>query len=375
MASDVVGLSTEELYALLIEGVKDQVLILGLTPDGRISHWNHGAEALMGYTEEEVLGKPFDVLWLPEDRALGKPRRELAEAQRSGVTKDEHWMLRKDGTRFWASGVTTRLGSGRESGRGFAKLARDLSARKAFEEQLVARYDLLVAFLNLVAHELGNPLTTLRVQLELLRLDARPEQAGGLEVMMRNSKRLDALLKDLMDAAHLQSGTFPLVPEPFDVAELLTQSLRSLQEEAKQRGVKFDVDAPSTLPVVADRAGLRRVLVKLLRNALRFSKVGGRIRLRLHCDADHATFSVTDECEGLTPPQVGRLFDLFGKAHDQSREDSGLGLYICKGIVEAHRGTLSAACEAPGEGGCTFTLTIPLHATAGRGLPAADWAT
>src|SRR6266851_7946089 len=124
---------SEERLGLLIEGVQDYALFL-IDPSGHVSGWNAGAERLLGYNAEEIIGQPLSQLFTPEDRLTGKPERELETARTTGQASDDNWLVRKDGSRFWANGLTTALQNG--SLRGFVKVLRDLSERKQAEEQI-----------------------------------------------------------------------------------------------------------------------------------------------------------------------------------------------------------------------------------------------
>jgi PAS domain S-box-containing protein len=122
-------------YQLLVNSVTDYALYM-LDQEGRVVTWNAGAERLKGYTAEEILGRNYSLFFLPEDVEAGVPARELAEAAREGRYEVEAWRLRKDGTKFWAMITLTAIRGPREELRGFAKVTRDMTARKTAEEAL-----------------------------------------------------------------------------------------------------------------------------------------------------------------------------------------------------------------------------------------------
>ena len=99
---------SEERFRLLVESTEDYAII-SLDPSGRVLSWNPGAERTLGYAAEEIVGKPFDLFFTSEDIASGRPARELYLAEETGRADDENWLVRRDGSRFWASGVTTSL--------------------------------------------------------------------------------------------------------------------------------------------------------------------------------------------------------------------------------------------------------------------------
>jgi PAS domain S-box-containing protein len=124
---------SEERLGMLIEGVQDYALFL-IDPSGHVSGWNTGAKRLLGYEAEEIIGQPISLFFTPEDRQSGKPERELETARTTGRSSDENWLVRKDGSRFWASGLITALQNG--SLQGYVKVLRDLSERKQAKEQI-----------------------------------------------------------------------------------------------------------------------------------------------------------------------------------------------------------------------------------------------
>jgi PAS domain S-box-containing protein len=123
------------LYRPLLEQVRDHAIFV-IGPDGRNRTWNPGVERLVGYAREEFIGQHTRKIFTPEDRAEGVPERELRFAAEEGEASDERWLQRKDGSRFWASGMTTRLLDGDGQLLGFAKVFRDLTVERDFESEL-----------------------------------------------------------------------------------------------------------------------------------------------------------------------------------------------------------------------------------------------
>ena len=126
---------TSEPYRLLVDSIRDYA-IFALDPDGVILSWNVGAERIKGYSAEEIVGRHFSTFYTAEDLAAGKPELELLVAEREGRVEDEGWRMRKDGSRFWASVVITALRDPGGKLVGFAKVTRDLTVRRRWEEEL-----------------------------------------------------------------------------------------------------------------------------------------------------------------------------------------------------------------------------------------------
>ena len=142
----------EERLRMMVESVKDYA-IFSLNPEGCIASWNTGAERVFGYTEAEIVGQKSAIVFTPEDRASGAPAQEIKTAAETGRAEDERWHLRKDGSRFFASGILTPIRDETGALRGFTKVARDMTERKQVEEELQINRDRLD--LAIKASELG----------------------------------------------------------------------------------------------------------------------------------------------------------------------------------------------------------------------------
>jgi len=125
---------SEEKLRLLVDGAKDYAMIL-MDPEGRITSWNAGAERITGWAEAEMLGRPVDLIFTPEDREAGVPTREIARVGAEGRSPDLRWHLRKDGSRFFGDGLTERLSDAVGNPRGFAKIMRDATAQEQAEQE------------------------------------------------------------------------------------------------------------------------------------------------------------------------------------------------------------------------------------------------
>jgi PAS domain S-box-containing protein len=164
---------SEELFRFMVESVQDYA-IFATDIEGRVVSWNTGAERIFGYTEEEIMGQDGSIIFTPEDIASGAPEQELRTAEREGRAEDERWHVRKDGSRFWASGIMTPLRDETGNLRGFVKVARDNTEGKQAQEALRQREEELTDFFENAAlglHWVGPDGTILRAnraELDLL---------------------------------------------------------------------------------------------------------------------------------------------------------------------------------------------------------------
>jgi signal transduction histidine kinase len=242
--------------------------------------------------------------------------------------------------------------------------------RQAAEELARAREQVLAV----VAHDLRNPLSTILGAASLLEdptQDAR-EIRETLALIHRAVDRMNRLIGDLLDVTRLEVGRLVLEQEPIAVRDLLAQTLESWEATATSRGLSFEIDPVSEgLAVFADGSRVLQVLDNLVGNAVKFSDAGGRIAVRATRGEGSTTevrFSVSDTGPGIPPEVLKELFQRFWQANAADRRGIGLGLAICKGIVEAHGGRIW--CESQLGHGARFTFTLPItHQTAAALLP------
>jgi len=242
--------------------------------------------------------------------------------------------------------------------------------RKAAEELAHAREEVL----GVVAHDLRNPLGAILGAASLLE-DERQDRREAREVLgviRRAVDRMNRLIGDLLDVTRLEAGRLVLEQEPVAVMDLLSQTRELWEATSASREVSLEVGpAPEDLAVFADRSRVLQVLDNLVGNAVKFSEAGGRITVlatRGEASPPEVRFSVSDTGPGIPPEVLKQLFQRFWQANAADRRGLGLGLAICKGIVEAHGGRIW--CESQLGHGARFTFTLPVsHQTAVALLP------
>ncbi|MES2154386.1 MAG: ATP-binding protein [bacterium] len=252
------------------------------------------------------------------------------------------------------------------------QLGRVLERRRA-EAELKAAYQQLqevdrarIQFINTAAHELGTPLTPIKLQVEMVknRLDAHaePQQRKSVEILERNVSRLSHLVKDLLDSARLQTGQLQVVPQTLDIHQEAERAVEAYRQPAAAAGVRLTLAPGRPMAILADVRRIGQVLDNLLSNAVKFTPHGGAVRVDVERTGSFARVSVRDGGIGLRPDAIAKLFQPFSQVHDTmqiTQPGTGLGLYISKGIVEALGGDVG--CTSPGLGkGSTFWFTLRL---------------
>jgi PAS domain S-box-containing protein len=373
---------SEERFRLLVESTEDYAII-SLDPDGKIVSWNPGAERTLGYQTEEIVGKSFELFFTPEDAAAGRPARELSLAAEAGRAADENWLVRRDGTRFWASGVATAMRDAGGALRGFSKILRDLSERKQLEEALRFRAEQLAesdrrkdAFLAMLGHELRNPLAPIRNAAEVMGRNGLtdPQMRWVHDVIERQSRHLARLVDDLLDIARINQDKITLRREPVELAAVVRQSVETARPEIDTRGHTLTVTLPDR-PVWldADPTRLAQILANLLNNAAKYTQEGGQITLRAGLEDGESSVEVRvrDTGTGISPELLPRVFEPFIQADNslaRTQGGLGIGLTLVRRLTEMHGGRVEAFSEGPGKGS-EFVVHLPTQpprdATAG----------
>ena len=352
----------EENLRLLVEGVKDHAMFL-LDQSGLICTWNAGAQRLLGFSAEEIVGRHVSILYTSADRNAGRAGAELASAAGAGFLQLEGWRRRSDDTAFWAEIATTVLHKTSGEMRGFVQIVRDLSERRRVE-QLETEGRRISEFIAMLSHELRNPLAPIRNAVAILKkLAATPQAAWCVELIGRQATHMTRLVDDLMDVSRITTGKIRLEAFPLDLGDLVRVAVESVRSTMQGYGHALELSVPEKpVYVVGDATRLSQVLLNLLTNAAKYTPDNGWIRVSLVTDGPVATLQVIDNGIGMTESLLQRVFDPFVQgSRDMDRAEGGLGigLTLVKSIVELHSGTVTAASAGSGQG-TTFTVTLPM---------------
>ena len=226
-------------------------------------------------------------------------------------------------------------------------------------------------FLGMVSHELRAPLTSIKGSVDTLlesfnSLDSA-EMVQFIRIIKSQSDRMRDLISDLLDVARIETGMLSVTPEPVEVGDLVDEAKNTFLTGGGRRNLTIDMELD--LPwVLADRRRIVQVLGNLLSNAARYSHESSSIRVNASLGDDCVEMSVADEGRGVSPDEMPLLFRKFsrniGQGAEREAPDTGLGLAICKGIVEALGGRIWAESAGLGQGS-TFTFTLPVVGAAG----------
>jgi chemotaxis family two-component system sensor kinase Cph1 len=239
----------------------------------------------------------------------------------------------------------------------------DLHRQIKQEQAAVRARDELMA---VVAHDLRTPMSVVVMQASVIQrllardaTDPSPRLLASAQIIQRAGERMSTLLNDLLDLAKIDAGRFDIAATTQDAAHILQDAFELLHPICDARQQVLEPHPVADILVRADPERLFQVLANLVSNASKFSPDGALIHLRADRTMDNmCEFSVSDHGSGIAPDEVARIFDRYWQSGQPGRGGAGLGLYICRGIVEAHGGTIRV--ESRLGHGTTIYFTVPL---------------
>ena len=354
---------TEFLLADIIGIAADAIICTD--QQQRITLFNDGAEHIFGWTAEEAIGQPLDIL-LPErvravhrqhmERFAQSPDRARKMGQRQEISG-----LRKNGEEFPAEAAIAKVSMGDSAV--FSVVLRDITEQvelyKRLQRAVRARDDTV----GVVAHDLRNPVSAIKMLSQALinQAGSLADAIDTLHLIRDAAVQMDRLIQDLLDITRVEEGRLSVDFQPVTTIALLEGALRTLRPLVENAGHTLDVDLPSTLPTVdADPERIAQVLSNLIGNSIKFTPAGGRITIVASQVGDEVRIAVSDTGMGITSEHLPHVFDRFWQnQHSTIRSrGAGLGLPIARGIVLAHGGRISV--ESASGRGSTFTFTLPV---------------
>jgi PAS domain S-box-containing protein len=371
---------SEDRYHKMIEEVEDYAILL-MDRSGIIQNWNRGAEKIKGYKEQEIVGKNFRVFYLPEDQQKGLPDKLIEEATKNGKALHEGWRVRKDGSVFWGSIVITALHDDENNLVGFSKVTRDLTERKIAEDRIRLYTDELEfqnkeleQFAYAAAHDMKEPLRKIRFYTNLVFENSGnllPDKEKGY--MLRTisaASRMQTLIDDLLtySKTSAQHQEFKKVDLGKVIAELQVSHYDTIKE------IHAEIET-GTLPVIDGIPfQIMQLFDNLLGNALKYHHPQRKLHVRIfsekitekepgfeppHGEKEFYKITIADNGIGFDLKYAEKVFDLFQRLHDKlTYTGTGIGLALCRKIVQNHRGAIMANGE---EGiGASFMVYFPV---------------
>ncbi len=369
----------ETRFRGLVESAPDAMVIVD--GQGAIVLVNGQTERLFGYTREQLLGQPIELLLPARFRRRhvglreGYFRNPHARAMGSGM---ELFGLRSDGVEIPVEVSLSPLAT--DEGLLVSSTVRDISERKRVQFELARARDqaleasrLKSAFVANMSHEVRTPLNGIIGFAQLLHAgriaSGSPEYQQSLANILSSARHLLHLINDLLDLAQVEAGRMKFTPGPIAPAELIAEVQGVLRSVAAERRIRIEVDiAPEVGPLTGDSARLKQVLYNYLSNALKFAREDSCVTVRMRPHGEECfRLEVQDRGEGIRAADIQQLFTEFRQldsGFSKRHEGTGLGLALTRRIVEAQGGQVGVSSE-PGRGS-TFWAVLPRNLPPGE---------
>ena len=358
---------SERRFRLFVGGVTDYAIYM-LDTEGVIANWNAGAERIKGYRADEIIGQHFSVFYSAKDREDGVPQRALMIAAQDGRFEAEGWRIRKDGSRFWANVVIDAVRDDTGVLLGFAKVTRDMTERRAVDEQLrqSQKMEAVGQLTNGVAHDFNNLLATIIPNLELAQPHIKEERAlKYLDDAMRAAERGAQLTNQLLGFSRHQE----LITEPVDVNQLVSEVCEMLPRTIGPTIAIETVLDEDVWWAMTEPGQLELAILNLAINARDAMSTGGKLTIATKNIAhgygrrfpslspgDYVMISVADTGTGMNDEVRGRAFEPFFTTKE-AHKGTGLGLSMVYGFAKQTGGTVTIDSEL-GEG-TTLRIYLP----------------
>ncbi len=349
--------------------------------------WNKAAEAITGYSREEVIGNDKIWEWLSPDAGQYQ-----GDVTGKGVSLIEGAVFaqnfetvikRRDGNTRTISWNPHTLLDNTNNPIGSIALGRDITDQKRYEEKIKKQNAQLKKlnriksdFLNVTSHELRTPMVAIKGYVQLL-LDmslgeVTEKQKKALDIVLRNTNRLNNLVQDILDISRLESGTMKFIPEKTDTRQMVEEIVETMQSSASMKEIKINADIEGNIPdLTVDSERIKQVIINLVNNAIKFSPHGSDINMQARKEGVYVLFEVRDFGRGIPKNKKEKIFETFYQV-DCAKDSkllggAGMGLAISRGIVIAHGGKIWVESKVGIESTFRFVLPIkPVKDVEGR---------
>ena len=367
---------SEERYHRMTEEVQDYAIIL-LDQTGKILNWNKGAQNIKGYSDDEIIGKNFNIFYREEDRIGGLPELLLNQAASTGRAVHEGWRIRKDRTVFWGSILITALHDEQDNVIGFSKVTRDLTERKIAEDrarqytsELEFKNQELEQFAYVASHDLQEPLRKIQTFTGMLQSNLHDELAVNkyLDKITQSAARMTELIKAVLNYSSLSSSE--IRHEEIDLNEVRDLVLTDLELLITEKNAVVKSDE---LPVIKGISlQLNQLFFNLIGNSLKFCDKTPEITITARFVSGkeiighegipdgnrYLELVFADNGIGFEKQYTHQIFTMFQRLNDKyTYGGSGIGLALCKRIAENHHGFIHAT-SVPGRG-ASFFIYLP----------------
>lgn len=362
---------TAEFYSQIIDSLQDYS-IFTLDLEFNINSWSNGSTKIFGFTTEEVIGEPFDIIFTKEDIESGIPKREIETALKEGRATDNRWHIAKDQSLFYAYGLVFPLIGIDGEMLGYVKILRDLTERKQSEDA-IKKYireleDLNIhkeSVLAILSHDLRSPLAAIIGTAKYLKENYHKMKPQAVQEMLdllfkSSSDELD-MLDYLVEWARIKYAADVFSPAKIQLTEYIQKVFETLKENASTKWINLHHNIDTNTYVFADGKMLISILQNLVSNAIRHTEKGGSVTISAITHDDEVMIQVKDNGIGMTEDIIKKLFTPQMKTLIETRKEdkgAGIGLLLVKGFLEKNDGEIWV--ESIVGQGTSFYFTLPI---------------
>jgi len=358
---------SEERHKTLFDYAEDAMLMIDL--EGKVVAVNKREEEVIGYSKDNLMGHSFSIILPREDRETFARLFERTTENDEAPTTEVKVLSQGRGFLTMEMDLT---GIRKDERIAFVLVhLRDVTKRKELEQQLLRseRLNALAHFSSTLVHDLRNPIIGIKKRLEGLQSTlgiSHPEELRKvLADVISGSKLLIGMVNDVLDVYQNSYEDLPLIMSNFSLIKAIEEAMNLLQVEIEERKICVSIHGKhKSLSIQGDKRRLQRVFINLLDNAIKYSPAGGKIDIAfkpiIEEDIDWLLFEIEDEGPGIPPSELSRIFEPFHRkgGKETNKTGTGLGLYFCRVVVEAHQGKIWAENR---EGkGAIFYIKIPI---------------
>ena len=339
--------------AAIVESSDDA--IISKTLEGIITSWNHSAERIFGYAENEMLGQSISKL-VPEDRRAEEPRIMARLKSGDRVEHFETKWLTSDKKLLDVALTISLIKDFQGNIIGVSKIARDISEKKQDE---LRKND----FIGMVSHELKTPLTTLTALVQVLNAKLKNSEDQFISTALDKAnvqvKKMRAMINGFLNISRLESGKILIDKQVFNLVDLIDETIKETKLTVSSHEITFTSSKPVNVNADPDKIG--SVISNLISNAVKYSPKGKEIEIKCEVNKKNVLVSVKDSGIGIKQQYLKRLFDRYYRVEGNNTNHIsgfGIGLYLSAEIIKRHDGEIWAESES--SVGSTFYFTLPI---------------
>ena len=353
---------SEEMVEAITELSPDIISVI--SPEGVLIFNSPAAEKIHGYKNEDLIGKnTFDLIH-GDDRATVSEAMAVLLSQPGGTASVQYRYLNKDGSYAWMEATASNQ-IRNPLIRGIVSISREIGKRKMLEQELSSALRLRDDFISIVTHELKTPVTSIKLQLQIIQRlgkNLNPEdcvhRSENLPALLGQVNSLERLIDDLLHVSRIKNGNLNFELKKENFSALMESSLERYRKMLLAADCELTIDLEKGISVDCDAMRVDQVLTNLVTNVIRYAP-HKPVEISLHRNNDMAEIIFHDHGPGISPEKQNEIFQLFSRGEEfRNIGGLGVGLYISRNIIEQHGGTLRVN-SASGKG-AEFILRLPL---------------